>query len=137
MRLCLADSVWVGRPVDPVALRGQRYPHHPDRIVRAGPHGRLALYFLFLEMICRIVGVCGIVIDPGHLDGAARRRLLGAADRGRQERQQPVIGAEDLNRTVLLVDDDPGGGLLGWRARPGASAMFVQRLRDNGWIVAS
>src|SRR5439155_11614105 len=123
MRLRLAHCIGVGRSVDAVSLDRERNPYDPDRVVRPGSHGRLALYFLLLELISGIVGVGWIVIDPGHLDGAARRRLLGAADRGRKKRQEPVVGAEDLHRAVLFIDDDPGGGLLGRRARPRASAM--------------
>src|SRR5262245_33912635 len=98
VRLSLAHLRWVGRAVDAVAFRRERDPNHADRIVRSGiDHERFVGLDPF-ESIGGIVSIGRIACDAGYPEAATRRRLFGAADRGRQHRDKLaglVIGAQN------------------------------------------
>src|SRR5262249_58962978 len=93
---------------DAVALLGEVDPHQADRIVRPGPDRELAVGVHALELEFRIVMVRGVARYLAHLEPAARRGLLLAADRGGIERDQLTVLSERAQRVRALVDFDPG-----------------------------
>src|SRR5205823_3639355 len=117
----LADGAWSGRAVNAVGRRRKIDPDEPDRIVRPRLHREGMLRLDSLEGEFRIVVVVRIVGDARDLERAARRRLLGAADRGGKIRDQRAVTIECAYRPPTLVDLDAG-------CRPRALAVAAARI---------
>src|SRR4051812_11766608 len=108
-------------------------PGRADRVVRTRLDRELLLRLHALELVIGVVGVGRARRDGANRVGAARGRLLLAADRGRIYREDRAVSAKGPEFVGLLVDlelrgllwlvlrhfsrmdvrdDDPGAGLL-------------------------
>src|SRR5438045_3250498 len=129
MRLRLADLVGLGRAVDAVTFGRKGDPDEAHRVVRPRPDRHRVPDLLFLEVVSRVVGVGRVLGHRPHDETPARRRLLGAADRGGVECDQPIVGAINQDGMVGLVDHHPRGGrtCLCFRRRSARSGALPSR----------
>ena len=105
-RLRLADLGGVRGAVNAIAFRRQADPVRAGGVVRPGPDREGLLGFDALELVVRIVTIARMRIDRRHLEDAAGRRLLLAADARREKRDQSAVLSESLHGLGGLVDLD-------------------------------
>src|SRR5215471_20438119 len=108
MRLGLADTFRMRRPMNSITCLGQIDPDQADRIVGTGRDAKFSISPHALDLKLGIIMIGGVLDNPADAVSAAWCGFLAAADRRRIESDQFAVAPERANDFGRLVDLNPG-----------------------------